>query len=141
MSMTLQQVRALKADHEERFTRALFELLLEESGVLCPLLLGDGTIVHHSSTDDELLTLDNAFLIAQAWIRFDLHMERLEQKPCRVGLKVLERLTGYSPARVKALYNQKRDFLQDWVSDGMLLEAGELVSARSRNRRLITTEA
>ena len=138
--MTLQEVRALKAQQEARFTRALFELLLEDSGVLSPLLLGDGTIVHHSHTDDEQLTLDDWALIAQAWVRFDLHMERLEAKACRVGLEVLQRLTGHSAPRVKALYNEKRDFLQDWVSDELLIEAGELVRARLSNRRLVTTE-
>jgi hypothetical protein len=138
--VTLQEVGQLKAAHEERFTRALFELLLEESGVLSPLLLGDGTIVHHSHVNDEQLTLDDALLIAQAWIRFDLHVERLEHKPCRIGLKVLERLTGHSPIRVKRLYGKKRDSLQDWVSDDNLLAAGELVRDRLRNLRLITTE-
>ena len=138
--MTLQEVRAIKAQHEERFTRALFELLLEESGVLCPLLLGDGTIVHHSHANDEMLTFEDWALVAQAWIRFDVHIELLEGKPCRVGLEVLERLTGHGPARVKCLYNQKRELVHGWASDEVLLNAGKLVRDRLRNRRLITTE-
>lgn len=137
--MTLDKVRGLKRAHEQRFTRALFELLLEDSGVLAPLLLGDGTIVHHSHTDDEQLTLDDTLLIAQTWIRFDLHVERLEQKPCRIGLEVLKRLTGHSPIRVKALYNKKRDSFQDWVSDELLLAAGELVRERLQGKLLIAT--
>lgn len=138
--MTLADVRKLRNEDEARFTRALFELLLEDSGVLAPLLLGDGTIVHHSHHDDRQLVFDDWRLIAQAWIRFDIHMERLEDKPCRVGLEVLKRLTGHSPIRVKSLYDRKRDFLQDWSSDELLIDAGELVRDRLRNQRLITTE-
>lgn len=138
--MTLQDVHALKVAHEQRFTRALFELLLEDSGVLSPLLCGDGTIIHHSHANDEQLTLEDGLLIAQAWVRFDLHVERLEHKPCRIGLEVLKRLTGHCPSRVKRLYNKKRDSLQSWVSDEILIAAGELVRDRLRNLRLITTE-
>lgn len=139
--MTLNEVRAIRHQHEHAFTRALFELLLEDSGVLAPLLLGDGTIVHHSHNDDTQLTFDDWRLIAQAWIRFDIHVTRLEHNPCWVGLEVLQRLTRQGRTRVKRIYDKKRDLLQDWYSDELLIDAGVLVRDRLRGKRLTTTES